>query len=66
MYHEYLFQILYDSHHSGSLFHINLLQEYLSLFNDLVDEDPEKERLNLPGTINETNWCYRYKPSVEV
>ena len=30
------FAILYDSHHSTSLFHINLLGEYLALFPQLV------------------------------
>lgn len=63
--HDQLYDILYTSHHSGSLFHVNLLQEYFSLFKELVNEDPEKERVNLPGIMNETNWCYRFKPSVE-
>jgi 4-alpha-glucanotransferase len=60
-----LYEILNDSHHTSSLFHINLLQEYLSLFKELCYNDPEKERINLPGIVNETNWCYRFKPSVE-
>lgn len=62
---EQLFEILYDSHHSASLFHINLLQEYFSLFKELVHEKLEQERVNLPGVINETNWCYRFLPSLE-
>ena len=57
--------ILKDSHHTTSLFHINLLQEYLALFKDLSYDNPNEERINLPGTINNTNWCYRFKPTVE-
>lgn len=60
-----LLGILKDSHHSNSLFHINLLQEYLSLYPELSYENPEKERINLPGIVNDTNWCYRFKVSVE-
>ncbi|MBS0585138.1 MAG: 4-alpha-glucanotransferase [Verrucomicrobia bacterium] len=59
------FQILEDSHHSGSLFHINLLLEYLALFPDLVHKNPEHERINVPGTISTTNWCYRMRPTIK-
>lgn len=58
-------EILWDSHHSGSLFHINLLQEYLALFPELVAENPEMERINIPGTFKPSNWSYRFRPSVE-
>lgn len=58
-------QILYDSHHSASLFHVNLLQEYFSLFSDLVHEDPNNERINIPGILNDSNWCTRFRPSIE-
>lgn len=58
-------EILWDSHHSGSLFHVNLLQEYLALFPELVSEMPEKERINVPGTVSPSNWSYRFRPSVE-
>lgn len=57
--------ILYDSHHSGSLFHINLLQEYLALFPELISTNIEEERINLPGTHSDFNWTYRFKPSIE-
>jgi 4-alpha-glucanotransferase len=62
---ELLFRILKDSHHSGSLFHINLLQEYLALFPELVNPNPDEERVNEPGTVSDKNWTYRFKPSVE-
>ncbi|MCH9609452.1 MAG: 4-alpha-glucanotransferase [Chlamydiales bacterium] len=58
-------EILYDAHHSGSLFHINLLQEYLALFPELVSNHPTEERINIPGKILDTNWTYRFIPSVE-
>jgi 4-alpha-glucanotransferase len=58
-------EILYDSHHSGSLFHINLLQEYFVLIPNLTWPDPKDERINVPGTISEQNWSYRYRASLE-
>lgn len=59
------FAILRESHYSGSLFHSNLLHETLALFPELVGSDPERERINLPGTIGDHNWTYRFVPSVE-
>jgi 4-alpha-glucanotransferase len=58
-------EILRDSHHTSSLFHVNLLQEYLSLFPELIHTHPEDERINIPGTTLPSNWTYRFKPSVE-
>jgi 4-alpha-glucanotransferase len=58
-------EILWDSHHTSSLFHANLLQEYLALFPELIWPDPEDERINVPGTISNKNWSYRFRPSVE-
>lgn len=58
-------EILYDAHHSNSLFHINLLQEYLALFPELCFENPQEERINTPGTTSELNWTYRYRPYME-
>ena len=62
---ERLKEMLYDSHHSASLFHINLLQEYLALFPDLISENLAEERINIPGKVLDTNWTYRFRPSVE-
>lgn len=59
------FSLLRDTHHSASYFHINLLQEYLALFPDLVSPHPEEERINVPGTTLPTNWTYRFRPSIE-
>lgn len=58
-------EILRACHHSGSLFHINLLQEYLALIPEMVSEKPEEERINIPGTFSDFNWSYRFKPQVE-
>jgi len=62
----YLTQMLRTIHHSPSLFHINLLQEYLALTPEITWERPEKERINTPGTMSRKNWTYRYKPSIEL
>lgn len=58
-------EILYDSHHTNSLFHINLLQEYLCLIPELTWEDPNEERINIPGLVLEKNWSYRLKLKLE-
>lgn len=60
-----LYRILRDSHHSGSLFHINLLQEYLALVPGMTWESPADERINVPGIVTDHNWTYKFRPSVE-
>lgn len=62
---EHHLQILWDSHHSNSLFHINLLQEYLALIPGMTWPDPEDERINVPGIYCDKNWSYRFRPTVE-
>ena len=58
-------EILYDSHHTSSLFHINLLNEYLFIVDGMTWPDPNDERINYPGTVSDLNWTYRFRPSVE-
>ena len=58
-------ELLHDIHHTPSLFHINLFQEYLNLYKELSWEDIDDERINIPGTMLPTNWTYRYKTSFE-
>ncbi|NGX58692.1 MAG: 4-alpha-glucanotransferase [Chlamydiae bacterium] len=57
--------ILHESHHSSSLFHINLLPEYLALFPELVWPNIEDERVNRPGILTDENWSIRYRPTLE-
>jgi 4-alpha-glucanotransferase len=63
--HEHCREILWDSHHSASLFHINLLQEYLTLIPGLSWPNLDDERINIPGLISDRNWRYRLRPSLE-
>ena len=65
MTHDHLYTLLQQSHHTSSLFHINLLGEYLALFPQLVWENPNDERINVPGLIHPKNWCYRFCPYIE-
>lgn len=58
-------EILRQSHQSNSIFHINLLQEYLTMFPELSWDNPEDERINVPGTFNDKNWTYRFRATVE-
>ncbi|MDP1880046.1 MAG: 4-alpha-glucanotransferase [Parachlamydiaceae bacterium] len=58
-------EILWDSHHSQSLFHVNPLQEYFVLVRGLSWPNLEDERINLPGTFSNDNWSYKLKPSIE-
>jgi 4-alpha-glucanotransferase len=55
-------KIIKASHHTKSLFHVNLLQEYLALVPGLTYEDVKEERINTPSVVSEKNWSYRYKP----
>lgn len=57
--------ILWESHHTPSLYHINLLQEYLAFFPELIWPKPEDERINIPKANIPTNWTYRFRPSLE-
>ena len=58
-------ELLWDSHHTSSFFHINLMQEYLSLIPAYGWKNPDQERINRPGILSESNWSLRYRPSLE-
>ena len=62
---EYHKLLLKECHSSGSLFHINLLQEYLGVFEELRWDNPDDERINIPGLILDRNWTYRFRPTLE-
>ena len=57
--------ILKESAHSSSLFHINLLSEYLALLPEFVALNPDEERINVPGTQLSSNWSYKFRKSIE-
>ncbi len=63
--HEKRLEILKENHATPSYFHINLLNEYLALFPDLIHHPDAEERINVPGYLLDTNWTYRYIPSLE-
>lgn len=58
-------QILLANHRLPCLFHINLMQEYLSLFPELSRENPADDRINLPGTVSPLNWTAKLRPTIE-
>ena len=58
-------EMLWESHHTSSLFHINLLPEYLALIPGMTWHKLEDERINIPGLYSERNWSYRLRPSLE-
>lgn len=60
-----LMDILKESLHTKSLFHINLLQEYLSLIDEFSYDKLEDERVNVPGTVSSHNWTFRYLKPIE-
>lgn len=57
--------ILRLSHETPSRYTINLLPEYLSLVPELSFENPDQDRINVPGTVGPHNWSYRMKPTLE-
>jgi len=57
--------ILADVHHSSSLFHMNLLQEYLAFDSKLISKDPNTERINVPGKNLPSNWTFRITPNLK-
>lgn len=59
------FHIMQLSHKTSSIFHINLINDYLALHTPFVSSEPNNERINTPGMISNKNWVYRVKPSLE-
>lgn len=58
-------ELLWDSHHTPSRFHVNLFQEYLSMNLELRYENFYEDRINFPGIISSSNWSFRLKKSLE-
>ncbi len=44
---------------------IHPIQDFLALCTDYYDEDPQTERINIPGSVSEFNWTYRLPCTVE-
>ena len=57
--------LLRKCHTSNSLFHINLLLEYLALVPEFKWPNIEDDRINAPGTISDCNWTSRFRPTLE-
>lgn len=52
-------------HATPSLFHINLIQEYLAFYDELKWPNPEDERINVPGYVLPSNWTYKTAAPLE-
>jgi 4-alpha-glucanotransferase len=55
-------ELMWLEMHSNSLLHIELLQDLLP---PNLTHSPKNDRINTPGTVNDLNWTYRYKLTVE-
>lgn len=50
---------------AGSALVILPLQDVLALLPRYADKNPEKERINIPGTVSDSNWSWRIPGSLE-
>ena len=50
---------------AASNFCIHPIQDFLALDAAYYSGDPEQERVNIPGSVNEFNWTYRLPVTVE-
>ena len=50
---------------SNSAFCIHPIQDFLGTVDDYFDENPDDERINIPGTVTDFNWTYRLPVKVE-
>lgn len=50
---------------SASNFCIHPIQDFLALQSVYYNSDPQQERVNIPGSVNEFNWTYRLPVAVE-
>jgi 4-alpha-glucanotransferase len=62
---EHRLDILRESHKTSSLYHINLINEYLDCIPELSWKLPADERINTPGVVSEMNWSLKLSPTVE-
>ncbi|MBQ8562094.1 MAG: 4-alpha-glucanotransferase, partial [Spirochaetaceae bacterium] len=50
---------------AASNFCIHPIQDFLALDAAYYNSDPQQERVNIPGSVNEFNWTYRLPVTVE-
>lgn len=50
---------------ANSLFCIPPIQDFLALSANFVPENPDDERVNIPGTVGPQNWAYRLPCTIE-
>ncbi len=50
---------------AASSFCIHPIQDLLALEAGYYNSDPQQERVNIPGSVNEFNWTYRLPATVE-
>lgn len=58
-------KILKDCSKSASVWYVPPLQDFLYMDKEYWKENPEDERINVPGSVNKFNWTYRIPCSVE-
>jgi len=44
---------------------IHPVQDFLALCAEYYADDPQSERVNIPGSVTEFNWTYRLPCSIE-
>ncbi len=57
--------VLTSSAKTKSAWFINPLQDYLYMDGNMYLQNPEDERINVPGTVNNLNWTYRMPVTIE-
>ena len=50
---------------SNSAFCIHPIQDFLGLVDEYLEENPDDERVNIPGSVTEFNWTYRLPTEIE-
>lgn len=50
---------------SNSAFCIHPIQDFLGLVDTYYSENPDDERVNIPGSVTEFNWTYRLPVTIE-
>ncbi len=59
------FEVLKQCAKTKSAWLINPLQDWLYLENKYYDNNPDEERINVPGSVNEFNWTFRIGYNIE-